>query len=121
VVVFVADYVVVSSGRHDLGRSDYEAAVRAYFRDVRRAYPKAKVAVLAPFWVDENPPEDLIDARLTVQEAAAAAGATYVSTQGWLSAANLGPDGVHLSASGQEAVARRLATALAGWKAPTTK
>ncbi|TQS42431.1 SGNH/GDSL hydrolase family protein [Cryptosporangium phraense] len=115
---FTADYVIISGGRHDLDQSTgelpdgYENAVRAYLRDVRIAYPKAKVVALAPFWPGTDPPEALVDARLVVKEAAAATGVVYVNTQGWVSESGIGPDGSHPTAAGQKAIAQRLEEAL---------
>ncbi|MFG1927960.1 SGNH/GDSL hydrolase family protein [Cryptosporangium sp. NPDC048952] len=109
---FSAGVVVISSGRHDLEDSElregYDDAVRAYFRDVRIAYPKATVVALAPFWPGSDPPQGLIDARLAVKEAAAATGIRYVNTQGWVAESAISSDGSHPTPAGQKAIAQRV-------------
>jgi lysophospholipase L1-like esterase len=104
------DVIIVSGGRNDdpllIG-----AASKAYFTDLRQAYPSARLYVLEPFWIGEVPPA-MTQARLAVKASAASAGATWIPTADWLAPADLSWDLVHPTLTGQQAITERLAAVL---------
>jgi lysophospholipase L1-like esterase len=113
------DYVFVTGGRNDLFRpeisqAEITTAVRDYLRQVRAAFPSARLVVLAPFWIDASPPESVQWLTSTEQAAASAVGATWIPTDGWLDRSLLEPDNVHPTAAGHDQLSRRLVDALAG-------
>lgn len=63
--VFRPDYVIVSGGRNDGAESPARvvAAATEYLRSVRKAFPDARLVIVAPFWVDSRPPSTLLALR----------------------------------------------------------
>ncbi len=111
--LYRADLIVVSGGRNDIGKPGDEFTIaRSYLRAVGKAYPKARVVVLEPFWQNAHPSIPMIDIRRDVKRAAAATGATYLPTDGWLLKHGVASDDTHPNLEGHREIAVELTAAL---------
>jgi lysophospholipase L1-like esterase len=86
--VFRPDYVVVTGGRND-GTESSGRVVRAatsYLRSVRQAFPDARLVIVAPFWVDSQPPSTLLALRDAERGLAPSLHAAFIDplSQGWI-------------------------------------
>lgn len=108
-----ADWIIVSGGLNDGWQAVAQAkAARAYFRALHAAYPKARLVVLSPFWVDSNPPANIIHSRRGIKAAAEASDADWIDTAGWLTPDDIAPDHIHPTARGHEVLAEHLVSEL---------
>lgn len=111
--MYRADLIVVSGGRNDIGEpGDEFTAARSYLRAVGQAYPKARLVVLEPFWQNAHPSIPIVEIRRDVKRAAAATGATYLPTDGWLLKRGVAGDNIHPNLEGHREIAVELTAAL---------
>lgn len=106
------DLVVVMGSRNDLAYSadDVRSAADAVLASIRATAPTARLVVVGPPWVDDAPPQELLDIRDTLSEAAGLVGARFVDplTDAWFageSAGLIGADGVHPTTVGHRHMA----------------
>lgn len=110
--------VIVAGGINDPvdQPSQVGAAASDVFRRIRAGLPSAKLIVVGP-WAPRQP-NRLVAIDNAIREAAAANGAIFVSTLGWITDANrgqyIGADGIHPNRAGHRYLGHRLAAALAG-------
>jgi lysophospholipase L1-like esterase len=109
-----ADVTIVFGGRNDYraGPAEITAAAIRTFETIRAAAPQTQLLVIGPAWTDAVVPPELPPIRNAVQEAAAAAGATFVDplAEGWLfdDPELLGADGISPSDAGHAYLADRI-------------
>lgn len=117
-----ADHIVIDGGENDFPKSPDAAiaAMHTFVDDVREAYPRAKVYLMAPAFVfkaDLPPGDAAVHARWSgaMESAAARIGNAWVIdalVEGWYRnvdpAPFVSPDKVHLNARGQEFYADQL-------------
>lgn len=106
------DVVVVTAGRNDGANPGIGAASLAYFEQARKTFPNAKLVVVTPFWVNDEPPAFMVATRKAISRSAEKVGATVIDSDGWLWD-DLIADGVHPDAYGHQMIAKRLAPELA--------
>lgn len=114
-----ADFVIIGGGQNDF-RGYYEdseavlSAIRDTYTNYRAAFPDAELIAVGPSTVGDpnGAAEVAIDA--TVQEAATAVGATYVSllAPDVIEEGMLAADGGHVNDTGHQAIAERVLAAL---------
>jgi hypothetical protein len=117
---FRPDYVIVTGGRNDAEQRT--AAVRnaatGYLPALHRAFPKARLIIVAPFWVDSDPPSTLLALRDTERGVARKLGATFVDPLAarWITNDNqatyIRADRVLPNPDGHQYLAQRLSGAL---------
>ncbi|WP_324278578.1 SGNH/GDSL hydrolase family protein [Blastococcus brunescens] len=82
-----ADVTIVFGGRNDypFPPEEIAAAATRTFEAIRAAAPETELLVIGPAWSDAAVPPELPPVRDAVQQAAAAAGATFVDplAEGW--------------------------------------
>lgn len=117
---YLADYVVVAGGRHDTRSPVAQRLVGAQrtLDVVKAAYPRAQVIVVGPFWVDQDPPADLLSFNTALRDETRRRSLVFVDTlrPPWMSRQDadrfVDADGVHLTRNGHEHLAGRLVDAL---------
>lgn len=105
------DVVIFFGSRNDTAAAaEVQAAATAAFTAVRAAWPETQLLVIGPPWVDANPPANIVDASLGVEDAATAVGAVWVDplADGWFTGefeALIGSDNVHPTDEGHRYMA----------------
>ena len=105
------DLAIIFGSRHDIAdRAAIETAATATFEGIHAKSPNARLLVIGPPWVDEDPPPSLLVAREAVAAAAAAAEASFVDPvdEGWFDGQFrklIGADGVHPTNEGHRRMA----------------
>ncbi|ROR66256.1 SGNH/GDSL hydrolase family protein [Agrococcus jenensis] len=109
------DILVVSGGRNDLQRAHVEAAVTAFYAEVRRQLPDVRLIVTSPLWDDSPTPDALLALRERVAAAAENAGAEYLDLGDlFLDRPDLiASDDLHPNEEGLALIARRIDELLA--------
>lgn len=118
--VFRPDYVIVSGGRNDSveNSSRLVRAATSYLRSVREAFPEARMVIIAPFWVDSDPPSSLTALRDAEQRLAPSLHAAFIDPLGgrWITNQNqplyIGGDRVDPTVEGHAYLARLVITQL---------
>jgi lysophospholipase L1-like esterase len=94
----------------------YEAAFSAY-RNASKAAPRAKLIVIGPPWVDEDPSPGLLENRDALKRAAGKAGAVFVDpiADNWFPNGShlIGSDNVHPTDRGHKRMAERIEPVIA--------
>ena len=114
--VFRPDYVIVTGGRNDAGENSTRVvqAATSYLHAVRKAFPDARMIIVAPFWVDSRPPSTLLALRNAERGLAPALHAAFIDplSQGWITNQNqsqyIGGDRVDPTVEGHAYLARLL-------------
>lgn len=109
---YLADYVIVTGGRNDIGKPGVTAAATSYYRSVKLTYPDAVLVVVEPFWATGSSNDGIRSLRSEVRAAAKNCGAIWVPSGDWLDRKLLAADGVHPTAAGHEQLAARVSEAL---------
>lgn len=108
--------VVVSGGRNDVGEdtADVDRAVAAFYRDLRRALPRATIYATSPIWDSRKPPQQLSMIQTAVRTNVAAIGGTYLDIGEPLKGKSklIAKDGVHPNDRGHSVVALAIEVAL---------
>lgn len=99
------ELVIIEGGLNDAGQPGIGAAARAALAMIPATIP---VVVVGP---TDAPGRSGTDKQTIDRELAAAAGKRYISPLSWQ--LQFGPDGIHMTAEGNRALADRLAAALA--------
>jgi lysophospholipase L1-like esterase len=104
--------VVVFGSRND-GNRPIEDAARSMFAEIRASAPGATLIVVAPPWVNENPPDNIVAMRDTLKAVSEEFGAVFVDTLAdeWFyneDSRLIGEDGVHPTNEGHVYMADRL-------------
>ncbi len=112
-----AAVTVVFGSRNDLGSpaADVGAAAAETYAEIRAAAPGTKLVVVGPAWSHGDVPADLLAVRDAVQEAALAAGATFIDPlrQGWFSdSTGIASDGISPTDEGHVFLATNIAPAV---------
>lgn len=107
------DVVVFFGSRNDASDpGSVRAAADAAFASVKSASPDARLLVIGPPWVDQQPPPEIVACREAVSAAAAEVKATWVDPlqQTWFPDGNtlIGADGVHPTDAGHQELERRI-------------
>ena len=111
-----ADYIIVDGGRNDLGKNPEEVApaIDDYLVQLRKAYPKAKIAVLVPSYITTQNAdnEQLLAASLRTSAEKVDAYVFDPVAEGWYRDVDLDSirwtDGIHLNQNGAEYYATRI-------------
>ena len=111
---FATDYVIVTGGRNDANLPGVGQAVDRYYRDLRVAFPKAKIIALEPFWNNQRPPAQIVAVRRAVVTAAKKYGVRVINTGGWINPSLITEDKVHPSAAGHQAIAAKFVSEMQG-------
>jgi lysophospholipase L1-like esterase len=112
------DAVVFFGSRNDPGdRTAVQTGANRAFIAARAATPDGKLLVVGPPWVNAKPPASIQAVRVAVQNAATAAGATFVDPldRGWFydRPELIGSDGVHPTDAGHRYLADLIGPELA--------
>jgi lysophospholipase L1-like esterase len=113
---FHADYIVLDVGRNDLGRDPalFAPAFDEYMTTLRSYFPKAKVVVLVPAYLNSRAAELYPAVSEAIRLSAETHGAYVVDpiAEGWYQDIDLSPllwdDGIHPNAEGAEYYAGRI-------------
>jgi len=111
---YQANAVVINLGTNDLAHGTHSTTFQPHYinllHEVRARYPAAAIFALETF-----SPRFAAQTQAAVQtlNSAGDANVYYVSTQGWLSAADFSPDGLHPNDTGHQVIASHLAPIIA--------
>lgn len=111
--------VILFGSRNDVGTAaeELQPAVRNTLEAVEAAAPSAQIVVIAPAWVDGNPPEGVFVVRDVLRSEAKAMGAVFVDplADGWSfnDPALIGKDGIHPTDAGHRYLADRITPVIA--------
>lgn len=112
------DVVLVFGSRNDdAPRPAIREAADRIFDVLQQSSPEAELVIVGPPWVDEDPPARVVASSRAVEDAARAAGATFVDPleEGWFTGPArrlIGEDRVHPTDAGHAYLADRIAPAL---------
>jgi hypothetical protein len=111
---YLADAVVVLGGANDVGiPGNPGAAARRLFLELRRAYPKARIAVVEPVWTGTGTaPRSVVRLRAAVQGAAEETGVRWIDSDTWVNRRLVAADGTRLTPAGHRALAAEFADVL---------
>jgi lysophospholipase L1-like esterase len=117
---YKADYIIVDGGRNDLGEDParFAPAVDNYLTALRAGYPKAKIVVLLPTYLNPQPAPLYPMAADAVRRAAEKNGAYVLDpiAEGWFEvdmAPLLWTDGIHPNAAGATYYAHKIIDGMA--------
>jgi lysophospholipase L1-like esterase len=113
---FKVDLLIVTGGRNDFDWStnDAAAAARSYLLAAHAQFPKARLVIVAPFWMDSHPVPQIFAERDAEKALAASLHAVFIDplAEQWMTdqtkAQYLSSDGVHPNQAGHDYLARRL-------------
>jgi lysophospholipase L1-like esterase len=111
---YQASAVVINLGTNDLAHGTHTPTFQAHYinllHEVRARYPAAAIFALETF---ARRFAAQTQAAVQTLNSAGDANVSYVNTQGWLSAADFSPDGLHPNDTGHQVIASHLAPIIA--------
>ncbi len=110
------DLLLVIGGRNDVGQDPDEVsvAIKRFYRDARKAFPRARIVAVAPLGDDTPVPEGLARIRSEVEESVEAVGGVYLDIGQPLAGKPelVRDDGVHPNGRGHKAIAEKIVDGL---------
>ncbi|MCV7073453.1 SGNH/GDSL hydrolase family protein [Mycolicibacterium rufum] len=117
---FDPDFIIIDAGRNDLLSpvDELVPAIEGYLRDVRSAWPRAKIVVIKPQYASTDVPESYPEVASAIDRTAAQIDAAAIDPIGdrWWDVPDLDSllleDNVHLNGAGSDYYAQRVVDAL---------